>query len=400
VELEPGWAALAKANVALARRQGGTGQGRVITADATHLPASPTRQLRGREWLVLTSPPYGRTSHGRVEHRRGPLTRFANSYGPNDPTNLAHRSRSALLAGITEVLRQCVPLLTSPLSSFNDLLPGDLLDDTVAPDHHAILFDAWEADHVHFSYYSFGSSPISHVPHASQADMYWAGHPVNRYTFWRYKNIVEVSGRGASADFNGDGSSDVAFYQQSAGNWYADVSGSGGATLATGWGAGTAPLVGDFNGDGKADIAQYSHSGNWYTVVTGVGGQTLVTGWGIGNSNIPFVGDFNADGKSDVGYYNPTTGGWYWYDPASGGHTIITGWGAGSGKAPFVGDFNAGGKSDVGYYDSAVGGWYWYDPTSGGHTVITGWGASAIPLNAPTMALYNLAVGLPAASTT
>jgi hypothetical protein len=81
--------------------------------------------------------------------------------------------------------------VSSPISSFSALLPGDLLDDTVAPEHHAILFDAWESDHVHFSYYSFGSYPISHVTHASQADANWAGHPSGHYTFWRYNKIID-----------------------------------------------------------------------------------------------------------------------------------------------------------------------------------------------------------------
>jgi hypothetical protein len=49
--------------------------------------------------------------HGRVEHRRGPLTRFHDSYGRPDPGNLAHRSRIGLLDGLTRVLAGCRPLL-------------------------------------------------------------------------------------------------------------------------------------------------------------------------------------------------------------------------------------------------------------------------------------------------
>jgi hypothetical protein len=61
--------------------------------------------------------------HGRVEHRRGPLTRFHNTYSQHphgqpaggkaepDPANLATRGRAALLDGITAVLAGCVPLL-------------------------------------------------------------------------------------------------------------------------------------------------------------------------------------------------------------------------------------------------------------------------------------------------
>ena len=40
----------------------------------------------------------------RVEHRHGPLTRFARSYGTEDPANLAHRGRVGLIEGITAVL--------------------------------------------------------------------------------------------------------------------------------------------------------------------------------------------------------------------------------------------------------------------------------------------------------
>ena len=111
VELEPGCAALAEANVAHARNQGGTGHGRVVCGDATHLPDLLGAELRGQVSLVLTSPPYGRTTHGRVEHRKGPLTRFANTYGQPCEANLAHRGRRELLAGFTDVLAGCVPLL-------------------------------------------------------------------------------------------------------------------------------------------------------------------------------------------------------------------------------------------------------------------------------------------------
>jgi len=66
-----------------------------------------------RRWadLILASPPYGRTLHGRVEHRHGPLTRFADTYGHPDPAHLAHRGRLRLLDGITAILRGCAPPL-------------------------------------------------------------------------------------------------------------------------------------------------------------------------------------------------------------------------------------------------------------------------------------------------
>ena len=120
MEIEPGWVALARANIGLARRQGGTGTARIVTADATRLPRGIPTALRGGFQLVLTSPPYGQTMHGRVEHRRGPLVRFHNSYttarGPHpgdspDKANLAHCRRTGLVDGITAVLAGCLPLL-------------------------------------------------------------------------------------------------------------------------------------------------------------------------------------------------------------------------------------------------------------------------------------------------
>ncbi|WP_426502947.1 hypothetical protein ACPPVO_35670 [Dactylosporangium sp. McL0621] len=66
MEYEPGWAALARANIELARRQGGTGHGRIMCGDATTLPHGIPLELHGRVSLVLTSPPYGQTIHHEV----------------------------------------------------------------------------------------------------------------------------------------------------------------------------------------------------------------------------------------------------------------------------------------------------------------------------------------------
>jgi modification methylase len=59
IEIEPRWVALARANIALARRQGGTGSALVVRGDATQLPHGVPTALHGRFSLVLTSPPYG-----------------------------------------------------------------------------------------------------------------------------------------------------------------------------------------------------------------------------------------------------------------------------------------------------------------------------------------------------
>src|SRR6266571_3787235 len=53
VEYEPGWVALARANIDLARRQGGTGHGRILRGDATALPRGVPGELHGQISAVL-----------------------------------------------------------------------------------------------------------------------------------------------------------------------------------------------------------------------------------------------------------------------------------------------------------------------------------------------------------
>ncbi|WP_239341590.1 TRM11 family methyltransferase [Frankia sp. CiP3] len=70
VEYEPRWATIARANAALAAGQGAPGTIRIITADARGLPAIAPADAAGTVALVLTSPPYGKATHGQVHADR------------------------------------------------------------------------------------------------------------------------------------------------------------------------------------------------------------------------------------------------------------------------------------------------------------------------------------------
>lgn len=109
VEYEPRWARLAAANLEHAAAQGTTGSGEIIRGDARHLPD----QLHGRVALVLTSPPYGNSTHGHVREyggREGRVSKVNHRYG-EDQRNLAHGSHDQLAAGFTRILAGCLPLL-------------------------------------------------------------------------------------------------------------------------------------------------------------------------------------------------------------------------------------------------------------------------------------------------
>jgi len=128
VEYEPAWSELAAGNLTLARAQGATGHGEVITGDARHLtglldPAA----VRGLVALVLTSPPYGPSVHGQVTARPGAGVAKSNYRYSTDRANLAHVGQRPLLDAMRQILTQARRVLR----------PGGIVAMTVRPYWHA-----------------------------------------------------------------------------------------------------------------------------------------------------------------------------------------------------------------------------------------------------------------------
>jgi modification methylase len=110
IEYEPRWAELAEANVALAEAFGGTGSGDVRVGDARDLQTLLPTSLRGRVALLLTSPPYGNSVHGRVNIQAGEVVKRDDRYS-EDARNLAHVNEAQLLDAVRDMFSACVPLL-------------------------------------------------------------------------------------------------------------------------------------------------------------------------------------------------------------------------------------------------------------------------------------------------
>lgn len=113
VEYEPRWAELAAGNLRHAARQGATGTGAIYTGDSRHLSTLVPAQARGRVSLVLTSPPYGSSTHGHVRTpgpRRGKVRKIHHQYGA-DTANLAYQEHDELATGFTEILTGCAAIL-------------------------------------------------------------------------------------------------------------------------------------------------------------------------------------------------------------------------------------------------------------------------------------------------
>jgi modification methylase len=126
VEMEPRWAALARANTARASAHGAIGTATVVTGDARQLSTLLDPELVGRVALVLTSPPYGSSIHGQVTARPGQgVAKYDNTYSP-DPGNLGRVSQTELLEALGGILAGCRTLLR----------PGGLLVLTARPYRH------------------------------------------------------------------------------------------------------------------------------------------------------------------------------------------------------------------------------------------------------------------------
>lgn len=114
VEYEKRWADLALDNVTHATENGAPGYTAVVRGDARGIAKLLGRDTAGLAALILTSPPYGASTHGQVRTTRDsgqPNVTKADFRYSHDPGNLAYRGIEELFEGFTEILSNCRALL-------------------------------------------------------------------------------------------------------------------------------------------------------------------------------------------------------------------------------------------------------------------------------------------------
>jgi tRNA1(Val) A37 N6-methylase TrmN6 len=106
VEYEPHWVHITRANLALARHANVEHDGQVFHGDARQLATLLPARYLAQVALVVTSPPYGPTTHGRVSATPdGGVHKYHHRYGNIlDRGNLANIGHHRLLAGFTKIL--------------------------------------------------------------------------------------------------------------------------------------------------------------------------------------------------------------------------------------------------------------------------------------------------------
>jgi DNA methylase len=134
IEYEPHWVDVARANLTLAHTAGVEHDGRVFHGDARQIAALLPPEYLGQAALVVTSPPYGPSTHGQVSVAPGAgVQKYHHLYGNTlDRGNLANIGHQRLLSGFTRILAGLVPFLR----------PGGHVAITIRPwREHAELID-------------------------------------------------------------------------------------------------------------------------------------------------------------------------------------------------------------------------------------------------------------------
>ncbi|MFC6879658.1 MULTISPECIES: TRM11 family SAM-dependent methyltransferase [Actinomadura] len=156
MEYEAHFAQMAAGNLRHARSQGAIGTGQIVKGDARNI-ATALAERTGDAALVLTSPPYGATTHGQVRAGRdnggGKVDKFDNRYS-TDRRNLAHRPTAELVAGFGQILTGSATLLrpggvvavtVRPFRVAGELidLPGQVI--SIAEENGLVLIDRFAA---------------------------------------------------------------------------------------------------------------------------------------------------------------------------------------------------------------------------------------------------------------
>jgi uncharacterized delta-60 repeat protein len=188
------------------------------------------------------------------------------------------------------------------------------------------------------------------------------------------------------ADYDNDGKTDIAVYRQSEGFWYLQQSTAG--FKAVRWGAPEdKPVAADYDGDGRADIAVWRPSNRVWYILQSSNNELRAAYFGL-STDVPLREvDFDGDGKTDIAVFRPSDGGWYWLASGSNNEFKAAKWGL-STDVPVPADYNGDGKTDIAVYRPSDGTWYQQLSTATGNYTFA---AMQFGLNGdvPVVADYN-----------
>jgi len=186
------------------------------------------------------------------------------------------------------------------------------------------------------------------------------------------------------ADYDGDGTTDPAYWSQVNGTWW--IRGQQGkvafgiAPKDNGTMLWDVPVPADYDGDGKADIAIYRPSDSTFRIKST--GQVIQVGT---PGDVPVPADYDGDGKADPATYRLITN--QWFIAGRPDPIVIPLSSPGSTGYPAPADYDGDGHVDPALIDGNTGVWTVYGQGPIGTVPIGTFGSSA---NLPPYAYLNL----------
>ncbi len=124
--------------------------------------------------------------------------------------------------------------------------------------------------------------------------------------------------RSSTADFDGDGRTDLSVFRPSDGTWYVMESGTN-TFRAHQFGVNGDKIVsGDYDGDGRTDFAVFRPSTGVWWISKSSDNSVSTTNWGLATDK-PVPGDYDGDGRTDIAVYRDGT--WYIVQSSNGSIT-------------------------------------------------------------------------------
>ncbi len=172
------------------------------------------------------------------------------------------------------------------------------------------------------------------------------------------KNATSEADVSAPADYDGDGKTDLAVYDEQdvggAPSYFKILQSSTDSRVEKQWGATFDKRVpADYDGDGKADLAVY-RNGIWYILQSST--DTMrVEYFGLPSDRL-VPADYDGDGKTDIAVWRPSSGIWYRINSSDRSFAAYH-FGLSEDK-PVPADYDGDGKTDIAVFRPSNGVWY------------------------------------------
>jgi hypothetical protein len=130
-----------------------------------------------------------------------------------------------------------------------------------------------------------------------------------------YSAVRTSVNRTPTADFDGDGRTDISVFRPSDGTWHILNSGTNTYRVQAFGANGDKVTPGDYDGDSRTDFAVFRPSNGVWWILRSLDNTFSTTQWGI-STDKPVPADYDGDGRTDIAVYRNGT--WYIVQSSNG----------------------------------------------------------------------------------